>query len=354
MIVTHFIVQEKFTSAYINFFKVCMSEYDNRFIIKEIKNSDYILNLINEEKVYKIKDGKTIRFQKKVTRSLEESDKIIISGASAWEIGFSILPLKYIKKTVIQFWGADFYNFKLSTRSLKKILKRDIAFYLFRNVSSLVFLISGEYEKFVEITSISKNYMIAPMPFDPLNHVDYSLYRGRSNESPYLNIMVGNSATKNNCHIDAFRKLTRFTNIRVYCPLSYGEREYKHEVIKTGKELFGENFIPIQQYMNQTEYLDFLSTMDIGVFNNDRQQAMGNILLLLGLGKKIFLRTSTSMWSDFFSQGYVIFPIDELESVTKEELSFFSPVARKQNITVCDMTDRNALTKEAWDNVLKS
>ena len=47
--------------------------------------------------------------------------------------------------------------------------------------------------------------------------------------------------------------------------------------------------------MNNKDYIQFLNQIDIAVFNHNRQQAMGTIRSLLGMGKKpvwhqIFLR----------------------------------------------------------------
>ena len=40
-------------------------------------------------------------------------------------------------------------------------------------------------------------------------------------------------------------------------------------------------------------------SIEIAIFNNDRQQAMGNITALLGMKSKVFIRDDTSMWSNF-------------------------------------------------------
>lgn len=43
---------------------------------------------------------------------------------------------------------------------------------------------------------------------------------------------------------------------------------------------------PIVDFMDFNEYINFLSTIDIAIFNHKRQQGMGNIITLLGMGKK--------------------------------------------------------------------
>ena len=54
--------------------------------------------------------------------------------------------------------------------------------------------------------------------------------------------------------------------------------------------------------MHFKDYIDLLSSIDIAVFSHDRQQAMGNIITLLSLGKKVYLKpkiSSTQMFQDY-------------------------------------------------------
>ena len=39
-----------------------------------------------------------------------------------------------------------------------------------------------------------------------------------------------------------------------------------------------------------SDYLKILGKIDIAIFNHERQQAVGNITSLLGLGKKVYIK----------------------------------------------------------------
>ena len=52
-------------------------------------------------------------------------------------------------------------------------------------------------------------------------------------------------------------------------------------------------------FVPKDAYIRWLNTMDVGVFANDRQQALGNIFYLMRLKKKVYLRKGTSMWNNF-------------------------------------------------------
>jgi hypothetical protein len=110
------------------------------------------------------------------------------------------------------------------------------------------------------------------------------------------NILLGNSADPSNNHIEVFNKLTNYkdSDIKVYTPLSYGNKKYAQNIINQGKKLLGDKFVPITDFMPKEEYLTLLAKIDIAVFNHNRQQAMGNIITLLGLGKTVYLKQDIS------------------------------------------------------------
>ena len=43
------------------------------------------------------------------------------------------------------------------------------------------------------------------------------------------------------------------------------------------------------------QYLEFLGKIDIAIFNHRRQQGFGNAITLLGLGKKVYLNSVSTL-----------------------------------------------------------
>lgn len=109
---------------------------------------------------------------------------------------------------------------------------------------------------------------------------------------PGVRVLVGNSATETNCHLEAFALIARHgcEDMEIHCPLSYGDAKYRDIVIANGRALFGDRFKPMLQMLPLPAYNDFLSTIDIAVMHHNRQQGMGNIVSLLAMGKKVFMR----------------------------------------------------------------
>jgi hypothetical protein len=81
---------------------------------------------------------------------------------------------------------------------------------------------------------------------------------------------------------------------------------------------------------------------------------MANINFLLTLGKKLFLRTTTSMWVKLSNQGFKLFDAAVLGNLTLEELTFFENKDQTNNILLGDTLFLPEKVRERWDTVFKS
>jgi hypothetical protein len=66
--------------------------------------------------------------------------------------------------------------------------------------------------------------------------------------------------------------------------------------------------------MDLNEYVEFLSSIKYAVYDYDRQQGMGNIISLLGLGKGVFLNPQTTPWGLFKEKNIDMIDVNDLES----------------------------------------
>ena len=140
----------------------------------------------------------------------------------------------------------------------------------------------------------------------------------------YVAIQIGNSATLTNNHIMIMEILKKYKNenIRIFVPLSYGDKKYADKVINAGRALFGEKFVPITEYMEQNVYYRFLNQMDIGIFGMSRQQALGNINLMMLLGKKVFLKNK-SILEHYYKNTCHCF-VESLENIDRMDFKEFT------------------------------
>ena len=354
--IVHIIARDKFTDGYIRYMQSVFSCYD--FVFFTTSGEYYLTDGNRINVLASWKELFIVHYRK-----LMAADKIIISGV--W-VSYKVLLLfnllGIVHKTLFHFWGGDFYCFRNSgiSRGVKSIIATKISYRSFRKAAGLIFLIKGEYEVFYEITHISNRHFIAPMPGDPAKSIDYARFRDKNwyvmrkriSQRP-LHVIIGNSAFATNYHIEALRIISRFRQepCEVYCPLSYGDNQYRDEVIEVGKNTFGSAFHPIIDYMEKENYVAFLSTMDVGLFFNDRQQAMGNISILLNLGKKVYLRENTSMWNSFIQKGYSVYGFSELAYCSFDEFRYFPEDDWVKNTNVYNREESMTRTKALWKTV---
>lgn len=153
------------------------------------------------------------------------------------------------------------------------------------------------------------------------------------------NILVGNSATYANNHLEAFDLLGLLdtTNKDIICPLSYGVDAYRDEICSVGNKLFNSQFNALTGFMPIDEYINILSSCSIVIMNHIRQQALGNIIIMLYLGAKVFLRKENPVYIFFKNEGAKIYSIEALEKnselindkITEEDIALNKSILRK-------------------------
>lgn len=85
--------------------------------------------------------------------------------------------------------------------------------------------------------------------------------------------------------------------------------------------MFGSKFKPLTESMPFDDYHTFLGSIDIAIFNHKRQQAMGNTITLLGLGKTVYLRSDTTQWQFFKDKGITIRDVEQLNTLESQNLN---------------------------------
>lgn len=126
-------------------------------------------------------------------------------------------------------------------------------------------------------------------------------------------ILLGNSATDTNNHIEAMRVLNKLGmhGRRVVVPLSYGDMKYQAKIIQAGEEILGESFIPLTNYLSLPEYNQLVSGCGNLIMNHIRQQAMGNISSALLRGGKVFLRPENPIYKHYTRMGVKLYPFTD-------------------------------------------
>lgn len=128
------------------------------------------------------------------------------------------------------------------------------------------------------------------------------------------NILVGNSASAPNNHLEVFQALSKhdLAGRKIIVPLSYGDSDYRGRVVNSGRALLGEAFQPLIDFLPLKEYSSVLASCNVVIMNHLRQQALGNIGAAIFNGAHVFLDPSNPVYGFFKGRGAIVYPTDDL------------------------------------------
>lgn len=264
-------------------------------------------------KVYQHTRGQRIKYYKSVLIKMHRADKVILHGLFDINLVFILFCAPWLlKKCYWVIWGGDLYAHQFGIKNRRWKRNEFLRSFVIKRIGHLVSYIKGDVELARKWYGAKGEYHECIMY---LSNV-YKELDIPASSSQVTNIQVGNSADPSNNHIEALEKLLPYKDddICIYVPLSYGSQEHAKKVITQGEKWFGDKFIPLTNFMPFKEYLKFLGNIDIAIFNHKRQQAMGNTITLLGLGKKVYMRCDVSQWDLFQGLGVDVSDIAQLES----------------------------------------
>ncbi len=331
-------MDEKFILPYIDFVEENFDTKKHMFFLRG--NEQNYPDLAKKNFVKWINKKTVLEFIKQMNKA----EKIIYHGLWFEKLLYVIFFQPWLlKKSYHVLWGGDFY---FPEKQDFYFMKKKII----KNMGHFITYIRGDYELVKKWYGAKGQYhecIMYPSNLFKQYKKDNS-NRGKKN---YIAIQVGHSATPNNKHMEIFKKLEKYKNeeIVVYSPLSYGEKDYAEEVSLLGKEIFGEKFKPILDFMPFEKYIEFLSDIDIAIFNHNRQQGMGNIITLLGMGKKVYMRSDITSWEMFGEIGVKVFDVED-----EIDLKPIDEKTRVNNIeTIKSYFSKENLIKQ-WNDIFTS
>lgn len=326
MKILHFCSLDKFIPPFISNIK------------ENFESSEHLFWLFGDIDRYSVDIGNNVKYGggtllKRVralfdfVKDLHGVDKIILHSFTSTKVALILFFMPWLSKKCYWFiWGGDLYGFKTDKRNLKWNVKEFFRRPVIRRMANLVTYLKGDYNLAKEwygctgiwhecIMYTSNTYKELPIDI---------------NNTAKLTILLGNSADPTNNHIEALQKISCYKDheIEVIAPLSYGKKEYSNSVILEGKKILGGKFRAITDFIPFPKYLELLSNVNIAVFNHNRQQAMGNTILLLGLKKTVYIKRGTSQWELFEHkkikildvENFSLLEISERDKVRNKEI----------------------------------
>lgn len=258
--------------------------------------------------------------------------------------------------TVIWFsWGMDIYDYRFPEYpliKLKNVIKSEKIKYHLSNILNLnyyrqilskfirnrfrprkgfndaisridyysgVFPQEWEYlslNKFFKAKQLLFNYSNPSSPFTSAN-----LYDGL--DCHRTNIQVGHSGYVFLNHKHIFRMLAKLDirdTEKIISPLSYsasGDR-YTQSVISYGKKIFGNKFEALTDFMPYNDYRNLMKSVKAAIFDIERQCAVGNCLIAIWNGAKVFFPKTSLNFKYFSGIGVKVYSIED--NLTSAEL----------------------------------
>ncbi|MCQ4240362.1 TDP-N-acetylfucosamine:lipid II N-acetylfucosaminyltransferase [Stutzerimonas stutzeri] len=250
------------------------------------------------------KIGRLIHLAKCLIK-MHQANKIIIHGLTDIRLVQILFFCPWLlKKCYWIIWGGDLYVFRQGEQTKRWRKEEFFRRPVIKNMGNLVSYIKGDVD-LARLWYGAKGVYHECIMYTSNLYKEYAVQPKKNNS---INILVGNSADAGNNHEEALAKLLPFRDkdISIYVPLSYGDQVYAQQVIGFGKEWFGDKFKPLTEFIPFQKYLELLGSIDIAIFNHKRQQAMGNTIVLVGLGKTVYLRSDVTQWQLFQDMGIVV------------------------------------------------
>ena len=277
---------------------------------------------------------------------MHQAKKVIIHGLFDPKLVVILFFTPWLlKKCYWVMWGGDLYIYELGERdwrwSLREFFRRPVI----RNMGYLVAYTKGE------VSLAQKWYGCRGQHIRCFFYTSnlYSEYHIASNPSSCVKILAGNSADPSNNHLEIFENLEKFKDqdIKIYAPLTYGNSDYAKIIIEQGVKKFGCKFIPLTEHMSFDQYVDFLADIDIAIFSHNRQQAMGTIRTLIGLGKKVYMKQYLTSAISLKEDGVKVFDIKHI-TLTKNFLQRDKNILRVKELFSHDRLVR--CLSHIWEN----
>lgn len=158
-----------------------------------------------------------------------------------------------------------------------------------------------------------------------------SQYITASNEEVVLkkpngHILIGNSASATNNHLDLLNELNRVNlrGRRIIIPLNYGSKKYG-DFIESNACIEGNEVVCLRDFLPRVEYFQLMGNCSYAIYGVLRQQAMGNIYHGLWDGIKIFLYKDSVVYKHLKNNNFIVFTIEDID-----ERQLLTPLTREE------------------------
>ena len=199
----------------------------------------------------------------------------------------------YNNKIIWRTWGHDMFRNNEAEHSVKYYLKF-VREKLFNHKVEQFYAVAGaNYIDQYNISLKCSNTRFFRIPYTYDEGIDVYFDNLQQIQHDDIRIMIGHSGDSRNNHIGIMKKLEKYKNenLTIVLVLAYtsGNYDYVEKVKAYAKKHFTEKVEILESFLPFREYISFLNTIDIAIFDAKDSYALGNISLLIRLGKTLYL-----------------------------------------------------------------
>ncbi len=270
-------------------------------------------------------------------QNLQAIDKIILHPLNYDAAIFLLEGLKKFPNAKVYWvcWSYEVYNYHIDNRtffddfsknfylentSIKTILKEGVRSILsllripffskyhlknaYARVNYFCSFLEEDYTEMKRLTGYTQMEYL-PFSYTSLEELMPSLSKYKIKGDA---IIVGHAASLESNQFEILHALKKIAlQNKIILPIAYGNTKYQQEIIKEAKDLFAGQVDIIEQKMSLEDYYVKLEEASFAIFNLKIQQGLGNMLGLLWIGTKVFLREESSTYKQFKKWNLLVY-----------------------------------------------
>lgn len=295
----HIMFNDKFNKPFVDLLNKFLDSSEHMVLCQRIFFNDIVQPFPEGNNVYEFTTLKGINLAAKNIKKIVFHSLFI----QDW-IDYLYDHKDLLEKSYWRIWGGDLYN----------ALRDEKNDYVRKNLKGYIGIIDREYalNKYHMNDNFYKMFYRFPLSKEILDNTI-------PKNDDFLTIQVNHSCDESTLEMLDVLSKYKNENIKINTVLSYGQMEYKEQIIKKGKEIFGDKFTYLDEYISPQYYANYLAQNNILILNQRRQQGFGNTLAALYLGQKVYIRSDISVNKYLNSDNIKVFNSEDIENLNFEE-----------------------------------
>lgn len=245
-----------------------------------------------------------------------------------------------LKKVYWVIWGGDLYS----------PLQNKENNYVRKHCKAYVSAIKGDEIKAAEKYNPKAKLYSAPYLLSTTENM-LSVVKKKND---YVRIQINNSCDESTLEMLDILSKFKDENIKITTVLSYGDLKYKDAIIEKANDIFKDKFEYLDKYLNPEEYTNYIANNDIIIFNQNRQQGVGNAIMGIALGCKVYIKSQVTSFDYLSSKNYKIYDTHKIKDMDFEQFIKYELNIQQENMNNGKkyFQDENAPVEE-WKRVFE-